>query len=365
MKKIRLAVITAGLIAVMSGMTATAQSGRVTNCGDFMCGDTLSKLNIKTCTVQSIDTAKCGNDWCSSQQINDTIRNILNDYCLNNAKCTTPCDGMDECSSECDESLNCLTECEAEDNCTTDCETENTCTSDCDNENVCTTECDTEEECLSDCDTEENCTTDCKEADETCTSECESEKEDTCTDCIETSNSDSDTYSFTLKTGTWEDIESFLKQFINQEDIDNDTQDSETEISEDDVVQDGYEISEYEQKVCDLVNDIRTQYGLAPLSVNAELSKIARIKSEDMKEVGYFSHTSPTYGSPFDMMKQFGISYRTAGENIAMGQRTPEEVVNGWMNSEGHRANILNNTFTQIGVGYVENGHYWTQMFVG
>ena len=61
MKKIRLAVITAGLNAVMSGMTATAQSGRVTNCGDFMCGDTLSKLNIKTCTVQSIDTAKCGN----------------------------------------------------------------------------------------------------------------------------------------------------------------------------------------------------------------------------------------------------------------------------------------------------------------
>ena len=65
------------------------------------------------------------------------------------------------------------------------------------------------------------------------------------------------------------------------------------------------------------------------------------------------------------MMKTFGISYRTAGENIAMGQRTPEEVVNAWMNSEGHRANILNASFTQIGMGYVAEGNYWTQMFIG
>ena len=84
-----------------------------------------------------------------------------------------------------------------------------------------------------------------------------------------------------------------------------------------------------------------------------------------MKENHYFNHTSPVYGSPFDMMKTFGISYRTAGENIAMGQRTPEEVVNAWMNSEGHRANILNASFTQIGMGYVAEGNYWTQMFIG
>ncbi|MDF2592072.1 MAG: sporulation protein, partial [Clostridia bacterium] len=76
-------------------------------------------------------------------------------------------------------------------------------------------------------------------------------------------------------------------------------------------------------------------------------------------------HTSPTYGSPFDMMKQFGITYKTAGENIAMGQRTPEEVVKAWMNSPGHRANILKSSFTHIGVGYVANGSYWTQMFIG
>ena len=84
-----------------------------------------------------------------------------------------------------------------------------------------------------------------------------------------------------------------------------------------------------------------------------------------MHDKGYFSHTSPTYGSPFDMIKNFGISYRTAGENIARGQRTPLEVMDAWMNSAGHRANILNASFTQIGVGYVSDGNYWTQMFIG
>ena len=84
-----------------------------------------------------------------------------------------------------------------------------------------------------------------------------------------------------------------------------------------------------------------------------------------MHDNQYFSHTSPTYGSPFDMMKQFGISYRTAGENIAMGQQSPQAVVDAWMNSEGHRANILNSSYTQIGMGYVADGNYWSQMFIG
>ena len=75
--------------------------------------------------------------------------------------------------------------------------------------------------------------------------------------------------------------------------------------------------------------------------------------------------TSPTYGSPFDMMKTFGISYKSAGENIAMGQTTPEQVVQAWMNSPGHRENIMNSSFTHIGVGYVASGNYWTQMFIG
>jgi len=123
-------------------------------------------------------------------------------------------------------------------------------------------------------------------------------------------------------------------------------------------------LSEFEQRVVELTNAERTKQGLPALQIDTELSKVARIKSEDMQKNNYFDHNSPTYGSPFDMMKKFGISYTSAGENIAQGQRTPEEVVQAWMNSAGHRANILNNGFTHIGVGYVESGNYWTQQFI-
>ncbi|MFC0415268.1 CAP domain-containing protein [Cytobacillus solani] len=124
-------------------------------------------------------------------------------------------------------------------------------------------------------------------------------------------------------------------------------------------------VSAYEQKVLDLTNQERAKNGVPALKLDVELSKVARAKSADMKAKGYFDHNSPTYGSPFDMMKQFGITYKSAGENIAMGQRTPEEVVNAWMNSEGHRKNILNASYTHLGVGYVADGNYWTQMFIG
>ena len=124
-------------------------------------------------------------------------------------------------------------------------------------------------------------------------------------------------------------------------------------------------VSAYEAEVIRLVNNIRQQNGLKPLSANWELSRIARYKSQDMLDKGYFSHTSPTYGSPFQMMTAFGLSYRTAGENIAKGYASPQAVVNGWMNSSGHRANILNASYQQIGVGYVARGHHWTQMFIG
>ncbi len=124
-------------------------------------------------------------------------------------------------------------------------------------------------------------------------------------------------------------------------------------------------VSNYEAEVIRLVNQIRQQNGLKPLTTNWELSRVARYKSQDMLDKGYFSHTSPTYGTPFEMIKAFGLSYRTAGENIAMGYPTPEAVVNGWMNSSGHKANILNASYTQIGVGYVAKGNYWTQMFLG
>ena len=124
-------------------------------------------------------------------------------------------------------------------------------------------------------------------------------------------------------------------------------------------------VSAFEKKVVELTNAERAKQGLAPLTLDTELSKVARAKSQDMKDKNYFDHNSPTYGSPFDMMKSFGISYKSAGENIAQGQTTPEQVVQAWMNSQGHRENIMNSSFTHIGVGYVASGNYWTQMFIG
>lgn len=124
-------------------------------------------------------------------------------------------------------------------------------------------------------------------------------------------------------------------------------------------------VRSFEQEVIRLVNEQRAKNGLNPLSENWELSRVARYKSQDMADNRYFSHTSPTYGSPFQMIRSFGISFRRAGENIAYGQRTPQAVVNAWMNSSGHRANILSASYTQIGVGYEADGNYWTQMFIG
>ena len=119
-----------------------------------------------------------------------------------------------------------------------------------------------------------------------------------------------------------------------------------------------------EEQVASLVNKERAKEGLAPLTIDWELARVAKYKSQDMHDKNYFSHTSPTYGSPFDMMKNFGISYNAAGENIAQGQKSATQVMEAWMNSSGHRANIMDAKFTHIGVGYVEDGNYWTQMFI-
>ncbi len=127
----------------------------------------------------------------------------------------------------------------------------------------------------------------------------------------------------------------------------------------------GTEISDFESKVIDLTNEQRRKNGLPNLQPDTALSNVAQEKSNDMQAKNYFSHTSPTYGSPFDMMRDFGVSYNSAGENIAMGQQSAEEVVNAWMNSEGHRKNILSPNFTHIGVGHTTQGNYWTQMFIG
>ncbi|MBP1926647.1 putative YkwD family protein [Sedimentibacter acidaminivorans] len=122
----------------------------------------------------------------------------------------------------------------------------------------------------------------------------------------------------------------------------------------------------YEQKVVELVNIERQKAGLSALTLDTSISNVARTKSQDMADNNYFAHQSPTYGSAGDMLKQFGIKWSAWGENIASGQRSPESVVTAWMNSEGHRANILSSNFSKIGVGYAVNSKgtpYWTQMF--
>ena len=125
----------------------------------------------------------------------------------------------------------------------------------------------------------------------------------------------------------------------------------------------GEPTGDFEAQVADLVNQERSKAGLKPLTLRADISKVAEAKSQDMVNKGYFSHQSPTYGSPFDMMKKFNINYRTAGENIAQGQRTPGEVMDAWMKSPGHRQNILSAQYDSIGVGEVNKT--WTQMFIG
>jgi uncharacterized protein, YkwD family len=122
-----------------------------------------------------------------------------------------------------------------------------------------------------------------------------------------------------------------------------------------------------ENEVIRLVNVERSKAGLGALQANWQLSRIARYKSQDMINKNYFSHMSPTYGSPFKMIETFGIRFSAAGENIAMGQRTPSEVMVSWMNSPGHRSNILSPAYTQIGVGLAKDASgrcYWTQQFI-
>jgi uncharacterized YkwD family protein len=121
--------------------------------------------------------------------------------------------------------------------------------------------------------------------------------------------------------------------------------------------------SQVAQQVLDLVNQERSKAGLSALSMNSSLSKMATDKAVDMINNNYFDHQSPTYGSPFDMMKTYGITYNAAGENIAKGQTSASEVMSQWMNSPGHRANILNGNYNQIGIGYYNSA--WVQEFIG
>ncbi len=126
-------------------------------------------------------------------------------------------------------------------------------------------------------------------------------------------------------------------------------------------------VKTWENEVIRLANAERSKKGLPALGANWQLSRCARYKSQDMINKNYFAHQSPTYGSPFDMMESFGLRFAAAGENIAMGQQSPQAVITAWMNSPGHRGNILSTSYSQIGVGLAKdkNGRcYWTQMFI-
>lgn len=122
-----------------------------------------------------------------------------------------------------------------------------------------------------------------------------------------------------------------------------------------------------EKEVFDLINKQRTNNGLPALKNDSEVQRIARIKAQDMVDNNYFSHNSPTYGSPFDMLKSFKVSYKTAGENIAANSSN-SSAVTAWMNSSGHKANILNSSFNYTGIGVVSSTRYgkmYVQMFIG
>lgn len=122
-----------------------------------------------------------------------------------------------------------------------------------------------------------------------------------------------------------------------------------------------------EKEVFDLINKQRTNNGLTALKVDNEVQRVARIKAQDMVDNNYFAHESPTYGTPFNMLKSFKISYKTAGENIA-GNSSNSGAVTAWMNSSGHKANILNGNYNYTGIGVVSSPKYgkiYVQMFIG
>jgi len=120
----------------------------------------------------------------------------------------------------------------------------------------------------------------------------------------------------------------------------------------------------YTQQVVDLVNAERAKAGLAPLTIDANVEKAANVRANEIQTT--FEHVRPNGSSFSTAIKEQNVNFRGAGENIAWGQKTPQEVMNAWMNSAGHRANILNKSFTHIGVGNVQNGagtQYWVQLF--
>lgn len=125
-------------------------------------------------------------------------------------------------------------------------------------------------------------------------------------------------------------------------------------------------IKNFQNEVVRLTNIERQKVGAPALKNDWQISRVARYKANDMRDNNYFSHYSPTYGDAFVMMRDFGITFTKAGENIAARQTTPAAVVQSWMNSESHRKTMLSTSYTRMGAGYSEGGYlgqYWVQMF--
>ncbi len=224
--------------------------------------------------------------------------------------------------------------------------------------------------CGSDCD--KNCGSDCgddccKDCDRNCGDDsCKDCGDDTCKDCgsdcgDNCGNNTNPQQPADTATDTHSDTQIIIRPSNGT--------DSEAQIKPSQPADSNSDKSEfneaYEDEVIRLVNAERAKYGLSALAKDNGATKAAHVRAKEI--VKSFSHTRPNGTSCFTVAKELGISYRSAGENIAYGYSSPKQVVNGWMNSEGHRKNILSSSFTKIGVGcYSSRGVlYWSQFFMG
>lgn len=153
-----------------------------------------------------------------------------------------------------------------------------------------------------------------------------------------------------------------VDQYQKYEDGGSTSPDTSPDISPD-TGEDSGDLHPYVVEVVELVNYYRVQAGVSPLTLDSTLCKLAQYKADEMQQLVYLEHTSPTYGAFQNILTMNGINFTMARENIARGQRSPEEVVTDWMNSTDHRANILATDVGKIGVGYTETGYYWSQLF--